>query len=240
MLYTNGTELIALSPPSGTVTKRADGGLWIAGNNNPGSFVSLGTNQNNVYFFEIWGQSVGFDCGFDTSITAANRPANYTHYRCVGWGKWQSGAWRLFDMVGTVMRWRGIEAFSTFADGSTSSRLIDGVSGADCLTTLIIHAGAPASGGANCVWFGQTNENAPSVLGYYWDSGAANNKTLSSVLNGLDVRLVRDTIQLIAFSGQIQTRSTIVNTSTVTNSGNWTTPPGYLVQSVDLSPLISI
>lgn len=83
-----------------SMTKRVDAS-WAAGTGNGGMFT--GTVQANTvyYFHKIRKDSDGsIDYGFDTSITATNKPAGYTYYRCVGAGvtdasaNWILGRWR--------------------------------------------------------------------------------------------------------------------------------------------------
>lgn len=75
-----GGVLIALNS---TLTKRIDA-AWAAGNNQGGLFSGSVAASTNYHLFVIKKDSDGtIDAGFDTSLTAANRPAGYTSYRRV-------------------------------------------------------------------------------------------------------------------------------------------------------------
>jgi hypothetical protein len=66
------------------ITKRLDD-AWAVGTNNGGLFSGSKANSTWYHVFAIMRPDTGVvDAGFDTSLTAANRPGDYTHYRRVG------------------------------------------------------------------------------------------------------------------------------------------------------------
>lgn len=80
MYDSSGEHLLAMS----AMTKRIDA-AWAAGTGNGGLFSGTVANNTWYYCFVIRKTSDGsIDCGFDTSITAANIPSGYVAYRRVG------------------------------------------------------------------------------------------------------------------------------------------------------------
>lgn len=68
---------------SSTLTKRIDA-TWAAGTNQGGLFSGTVAISTTYHLFVIYNPTTNVtDCGFDTSLTAANRPAGYTYYRRV-------------------------------------------------------------------------------------------------------------------------------------------------------------
>jgi hypothetical protein len=69
---------------SAELTKRLDD-PWVAGDNVGGLFSGTKTSNATYHVFLIRKDSDGTsDVGYDTSFTAANRPAGYTHFRRIG------------------------------------------------------------------------------------------------------------------------------------------------------------
>ncbi len=68
-----------------SITKRIDAS-WASGNGLGGRFSGVSLSTNTTYhFFVIRQDSTGVvDAGFDTSLTAANRPSGWTHYARIG------------------------------------------------------------------------------------------------------------------------------------------------------------
>jgi len=76
-----GTYILKLTSP---LTKRIDA-PWSSGNNSGGLFSGSVASTTWYYKFLIRKDSDGtVDSGFDTSITAANKPSGYTYYRRIG------------------------------------------------------------------------------------------------------------------------------------------------------------
>lgn len=77
---TKSTLMTLYSP----LTKQIDA-TWAQGTNAGGLFngVSLG-NTTWYHMFQIKHSSGAIDCGFDTSVTAANRPSGWNYYRRIG------------------------------------------------------------------------------------------------------------------------------------------------------------
>lgn len=76
----NGTALVLAS----AITKRIDA-AWAAGTNNGGLFSGTVANSTWYAVHLIKKDADGtIDAGFDTSLTAANKPAGYTAYRRIG------------------------------------------------------------------------------------------------------------------------------------------------------------
>jgi len=66
------------------LTKQLDA-AWVAGTNQGGLFSGSKAATTIYYIHLIRKDSDGsIDVGFDTSITAANKPAGYSNYRCIG------------------------------------------------------------------------------------------------------------------------------------------------------------
>lgn len=60
-------------------------GAWAAGSGGNGLFTGSATTGTSYHMFVIRNDSTGaVDAGFDTSVTAANRPSGWTAYRRVG------------------------------------------------------------------------------------------------------------------------------------------------------------
>ena len=79
----DSTDVVTLRLSS-AMTKQIDAG-WAAGTGAGGLFSGSVGNTTWYYVFIIRKDSDGtIDCGFDTSITAANKPAGYTYYRRIG------------------------------------------------------------------------------------------------------------------------------------------------------------
>jgi len=69
----------------GAMTKRLDAS-WIAGTNQGGLFSGSKANSTWYAVFAIKKDSdSSIDYGFDTSVTAANKPTGYTYYRRIGY-----------------------------------------------------------------------------------------------------------------------------------------------------------
>jgi len=68
---------------AGALTKRLDA-AWAVGNNQGGLFSGAIANTTYHCFIIMRPDTGVVDAGFDTSVTAANRPANYTYYRRIG------------------------------------------------------------------------------------------------------------------------------------------------------------
>jgi hypothetical protein len=86
----DSTDAVGLKQTS-VLTKRT-GGSWVAGNDANGMGVAL-TVANNTWYhvFAVLVDGV-VDCYFDTSVSAANKPANTTHFRRLGSIKTDSSA----------------------------------------------------------------------------------------------------------------------------------------------------
>lgn len=74
-----GAVIIALN----SMLTKSISANWVAGNNNGGLFNGTVAVSTNYHLFLIMDSAGNVDAGFDTSITAANRPAAYTYYRRV-------------------------------------------------------------------------------------------------------------------------------------------------------------
>lgn len=78
----DSTGVIAIN--GSAMTKRLDAS-WAAGTNQGGLFSGSKANSTWYYVHVIRKDSDGsIDVGFDTSATAANKPAGYTYYRRIG------------------------------------------------------------------------------------------------------------------------------------------------------------
>ena len=66
------------------MAKRLDAS-WVAGTNQGGLFTGSKANSTWYHCFAIYNPTTGVsDCGFDTSVTAANIPSGYTKYKYLG------------------------------------------------------------------------------------------------------------------------------------------------------------
>jgi hypothetical protein len=78
--FSDGTGIASLS----ALTKRLDA-TWVVGTNQGGLFSGSKANSTWYHCFAIYNPTSGaVDCGFDTSVTAANIPSGYTKYKRVG------------------------------------------------------------------------------------------------------------------------------------------------------------
>jgi hypothetical protein len=78
--FSDGTGSASLS----ALIKRLDA-TWAAGTNQGGLFTGAKANSTWYHCFAIYNPTTGVsDCGFDTSVTAANIPSGYTKYKRVG------------------------------------------------------------------------------------------------------------------------------------------------------------
>lgn len=90
---------------SATVTKRLDA-AWAAGNNAGGLFAGAKANDTWYHCFVLVNQSNGVvDAGFDTSITAANKPVGYSARRVSSVLTDGSGNIIAFIQIGRWMQW---------------------------------------------------------------------------------------------------------------------------------------
>jgi hypothetical protein len=79
------TALAYFMTLASVITKRLDAS-WSAGTGNGGLFSGSKTLSTWYAVHLIRKDSDGsIDAGFDTSATAANKPAGYSNYRCIGW-----------------------------------------------------------------------------------------------------------------------------------------------------------
>jgi hypothetical protein len=104
-----------------TLTKRLDA-TWAVGNNQGGLFS--GSIANTTYHaFLIMRPDTGVvDAGFDTSVTAANRPASYTYYRRVGSIVRTGAAIKAFVQYGKDFLWLvGVRDLNTTGSSTASS-----------------------------------------------------------------------------------------------------------------------
>tara|TARA_R110000868_G_scaffold100252_1_gene275745 strand:- start:117 stop:1325 length:1209 start_codon:yes stop_codon:yes gene_type:complete len=78
--FSDGTGIASLY----ALTKRLDAS-WVAGTNQGGLFSGAKANSTWYHCFAIYNPTSGVvDCGFDTSVSAANIPSGYTKYKRVG------------------------------------------------------------------------------------------------------------------------------------------------------------
>lgn len=78
--FSDGTGIASLS----ALTKRLDAS-WAVGTNQGGLFSGAKANSTWYHCFAIYNPTSGItDCGFDTSVSAANIPSGYTKYKRVG------------------------------------------------------------------------------------------------------------------------------------------------------------
>ena len=80
MNFTNGSGLALAT----ALTKQLDAS-WSAGTNQGGLFTGTKANSTWYHCFAIWNPTTQtYDAGFDTSITASNKPSGYTNYEYRG------------------------------------------------------------------------------------------------------------------------------------------------------------
>lgn len=78
--FSDGSGIASLS----AMTKRLDAN-WSAGTNQGGLFSGAKAAGTIYYCFAIYNPTTGVaDCGYDTSVIAANRPAGFTKYKNCG------------------------------------------------------------------------------------------------------------------------------------------------------------
>jgi hypothetical protein len=86
------------------LTKRLDA-AWAVGTNQGGLFSGAIANTTYHCFIIMRPDTGVVDAGFDTSVTAANRPASYTYYRRVGSIIRSGGAIGAFIQTGDSFFW---------------------------------------------------------------------------------------------------------------------------------------
>lgn len=176
-----------------TLTKRLDA-TWTVGNNQGGLFS--GSIANTTYHcFIIMRPDTGVvDAGFDTSVTAANRPASYTYYRRIG-SIVRSGA--------TIL------AFSQLGDFFTLASLVQSYNSSTTGTsavpvTLQVPVGLAVRSLINVSW----TDFSPAALSYLvvgnGTGAAASSSNFTMMMYG-DAGLARASV-----SGQVQA---VTNTS---------------------------
>jgi hypothetical protein len=103
------------------ITKQIDAS-WAVGDDAGGLFSGSVAANTVYYFHEIRKDSDGsIDYGFDTSATAANRPAGHTYYRCIGAGITNASSnWHLgvYTRSGSNLYFRYITASNDMASSS--------------------------------------------------------------------------------------------------------------------------
>lgn len=101
---TDSTNAVYMSLASG-LTKQLDA-TWVAGNNAGGRFSAAAIANTTYHCFVIYNPTTGaVDCGFDTSVTAANIPSGYTYYRRIGSIVRSGGAIKAFTQRGDRFIW---------------------------------------------------------------------------------------------------------------------------------------
>lgn len=106
---------------SSGMTKRLDAS-WAAGTNQGGLFSGSKANSTWYHFHAIEKDSDGsIDFGFDTSVTAANKPAGYTKYRRIGSVKTDGsgnlyGFWNVGDVFGFATKQTDYSALNPGTD----------------------------------------------------------------------------------------------------------------------------
>jgi hypothetical protein len=89
------------------MTKRIDA-AWTAGTGAGGMFTGVVAIDTTYHFFMIKNDITGaLDYGFDTSLTAANKPAGYTYYRRL-WSVITDGSANIinFTQIGKYNQWK--------------------------------------------------------------------------------------------------------------------------------------
>lgn len=90
----------AVNMVGSAMTKQIDAS-WAAGTNQGGLFTGTASNTT-YYFFAIYKDAdASIDYGFDTSSTAANKPAGYSYYVLLGVGGRRGGVNTPFILSGT-------------------------------------------------------------------------------------------------------------------------------------------
>jgi hypothetical protein len=134
-------------------TKNA-GALWVAGSGNGGMAPSLGLNPNTCYHCFIISNNVTansstIDFYFDTSITAANKPANTNYFRRVGSMLTSSGAatWLPFVQNGDTVNLKSAKRIQGTLSGTPTNVTLTVPTGLP--VTAILTVGLSPSGGVS-------------------------------------------------------------------------------------------
>jgi hypothetical protein len=188
---------------SAALTKQIDAG-WAAGSNAGGMFSGAVGNDTWYHFFVIKKDSDGtIDAGFDTSISAANKPAGYTSYRRLASFRTDGSAnIRASVQHGDQFLWADPPLDVDVSDQSTTT-IARTLSVPPDFSVLAIINAYQAQGSGACVDIREPdrNDEAPSV-------SAAPLSTLGS---GVAAFTGQFTIRTNT-SGQIYTRSIISST----------------------------
>jgi hypothetical protein len=83
-------------------------GAWAAGTGNGGGFAGAAGGSGSFHWFLIRHSSGSIDCGFDTSVVAANIPAGYTAFRRIGSRVIIAGVWHDFVQDGDDVWYRTV------------------------------------------------------------------------------------------------------------------------------------
>lgn len=174
---TDSTNVVLMNLASG-LTKRLDA-AWAVGTNQGGLFS--GSIANTTYHcFIIMRPDTGVvDAGFDTSITAANRPVAYTYYRRV-WSIVRSGgAILLYTQNGDEGTWNApISNVSTANPGTSAvTATLTVPLGLVALAKMAVYAGNPGTNGYGLISELSSANTTPSATAtnFSFDSSGAFN-----------------------------------------------------------------
>ena len=237
-------NMLWVTPPAGTVIKRADA-TWASGTNAGGQGSGVSFTANTEYYLFLITNGTLIDYGFDTSVTAANlrTSTGWQYYRPVGWNKATTGpAWRTFRRDGIWHWWRNQNAATSTIGGAVATVNVDAPTGFDCLTHFAVSSGhASESGFHASFWIGPVSDANPTTLIVSYGVSSYPLALTSSLFVGSDIRLQRLDIQILVILGQVKTFGWSVD-GRVTVAGDWLNAggyPSYLVRGFSLENLIN-
>lgn len=185
-------------------------GSWTAGTDNNGLFSGARANSTWYHVFAIRKDADGtIDAGFDTSVSAANRPAGYTAYRRLGSVRTDgSGNILAFKQSGYDFIWASpqIDIGVTNLGASSTTYTLGGVpTGVRVMADLFVYGGGGASSSGNIYVRGtdQTDLAPPAVAGVPSAAPATINQIygtgdIADVASGTHCRILTDTSAQIA------------------------------------------
>lgn len=151
----------------GTVTKRLDAS-WVAGTGNGGLFSGNKATSTTYHCHAIIKDSDGSeDYGFDTSLTAANRPSGYTEYRRVASILTDSsGNIRAFKQIGDSFIWASgiVEITTSSPPTSDTLQTVTTPSGIRVETVMRLRATATVAGNQFTVGAGDSISLADNII----------------------------------------------------------------------------
>jgi hypothetical protein len=191
-------------PIIGTAFTKSTAGSWTAGTGNNGMGAGLTITASTWYHvFPIINNGV-YDVYFDTSLTAANKPAATTAFRRAGSFKTDGSAHIIaFTQIGDLFQWATPTLDYNANPGSSSSTniTVNTPPGVQCMAQIHLFGNAGNSWGADLTTPGQTSSGF--LLGATGNGSNGQAATFASIMTDTTPRVVLTcgpTVGGVAFS----------------------------------------